>query len=422
VRSTNNEERRLHAHVSEQMLPIPEPELTPDEIVGRAEALRPLLLEEQQETEDRGYYSELLHQEFLRAGFYRCLQPRRFGGYEFDLPTFSRLITAVARGCPSSGWCLCLASGHVMNLASLFSEQAQVQVFGKDGEFRAPSRGIPMGSAVPVGGGYRISGTWDYCSGVPYSTHFIPVVHVPGADPNEEPSLGLAVLPRAQWTMLDDWGDVLGMRGSGSHSIRVDNALVPAHFVVHENLLDVDVTGGTPGYRIHGNPMYAGRTLGFFYVEIVSIVIGAARAALDEYETILRSRTTYAPPIVPRYKHSDFQRPYGLALGMVDAAESTVLHAAEQYMEYCRRGVEGGEPFTPEEDMRLFTSQQHAARLAWEATELLFRTAGTSAARNGSRLQRYYRDLSMARTQFAMQYENMAQVLARLHFGEPRWG
>jgi 3-hydroxy-9,10-secoandrosta-1,3,5(10)-triene-9,17-dione monooxygenase len=107
---------------------------------------------------------------------------------------------------------------------------------------------------------------------------------------------------------------------------------------------------------------------------------------------------------------------------MVDAAESTVLHAAEQYMEYCRRGVEGGEPFTPEEDMRLFTSQQHAARLAWEATELLFRTAGTSAARNGSRLQRYYRDLSMARTQFAMQYENMAQVLARLHFGEPRWG
>jgi 3-hydroxy-9,10-secoandrosta-1,3,5(10)-triene-9,17-dione monooxygenase len=420
VRSTNRGGELTNASATDRALPVPEPDLTPDELVARAEALRPLLLEEQAETEERGFYSERLHSEFLRAGFYRCLQPRRFGGYAFDLPTFSRMITAVARGCPSAGWCLCLAAGHVMNLASLFSEQAQAEVFGEDGEFRAPSRGIPMGSATPVDDGYLISGTWDYCSGAPYSTHFLPVVHVPGAD-GSTPSLGLAVIPRSQWTMLDDWGDVLGMRGSGSHSIRVDGAVVPAHFVVHENLLDVDVTGGTPGYLIHGNPMYAGRTLGFFYVEIVSIVIGAARAALDEYETILRTRETYMPPIVPRYKHSDFQRPFGLALGMVDAAESTVLHAAGLYMEYCRRGAEGGEPFTPEEDMRLFTSQQHAARLAWEATELLFRTAGTSAARNGSRLQRYYRDLSMARTQFAMQYENMAQALARIHFGEPRW-
>jgi hypothetical protein len=150
--------------------------------------------------------------------------------------------------------------------------------------------------------------------------------------------------------MLDDWGDVLGMRGSGSHSILVESALVPEHFVEHVNVLDVDVTNGTPGLRLHGNPLYAGRTLGFFYVEIVAIVVGTARAALDEYERILQARTTYLPPIVPRYEHHEFQRPFGLALALVDAAEATVIRSAEQYMEYSRREVEGGEPFTSLED------------------------------------------------------------------------
>ena len=101
----------------------PEPDLTPTEIVRRAAALKPLVREHQDESERRGCYSEQLHEEFLKAGFYRMVQPRRFGGYEFDLPTFARVIMEISRGCPSSGWCLCLASAHAMQLSSLFSEE-----------------------------------------------------------------------------------------------------------------------------------------------------------------------------------------------------------------------------------------------------------------------------------------------------------
>jgi 3-hydroxy-9,10-secoandrosta-1,3,5(10)-triene-9,17-dione monooxygenase len=400
-------------------IPVPEPDLTPAEILARAEAMRPHLLEAQAATEERGFYSEETHEEFRRAGFYRMLQPRRFGGYEFDVPTFARVIMEVARGCPSSGWCLCLASAHALNVGSLFSEQAQAEAFGPDGDFRAPSRGTPMGTATPVDGGWVVAGTWDYCSGAPYATHFVPVALDPSVDP---PAVVLGLVPRAQWEMLDDWGDVLGMRGSGSHSILVDSAHVPEHFVVRRNLLDVDVSDGTPGYRLHGNPMYAGRTLGFFYVEIVSIVVGTARAAVDEYEQIIRTRKTYTPPIIPRFESHDFQRPFGLGLAMVDAAESIVLRAAERYMELCVRGVEGGEPFSSVEDTRLYTSLQHGMRLAWEATDLLFRTAGSTAGKNGQRMQRYYRDIAMSRTQFAAQFERSAEWLARDYFGLPRYG
>ena len=108
----------------------PEPDLTPAEIVARAHALRPLLVEQQAETEARTYYSEEVHEEFLRAGFYRMLVPRRFGGYEFDLPTFMRVIIEIAAGCPSTAWCLCLSAAHALQVGALFEEKAQAAIFG----------------------------------------------------------------------------------------------------------------------------------------------------------------------------------------------------------------------------------------------------------------------------------------------------
>src|SRR4029078_13632563 len=96
------------------------------------------------------------------------------------VPPFARLIVAVSRGCPSSGWCLCLGSAHALNVASLFSEQAQADAFGPDG---------------------------DFCSGAPYAEHFLPVVLT---EPGDPASIGLALVPSDRWTMLDDWATCSG--------------------------------------------------------------------------------------------------------------------------------------------------------------------------------------------------------------------
>ncbi|XDO63932.1 hypothetical protein HEP84_55905 [Streptomyces sp. RLB1-33] len=89
------------------MIAVPEPELTEREVIERAVAMRPALLERQPETERLTIYPKDTHEEFLRAGFYRMLQPRRYGGYAFGLPTFYRVVTEVARGCPPpAGPCL----------------------------------------------------------------------------------------------------------------------------------------------------------------------------------------------------------------------------------------------------------------------------------------------------------------------------
>jgi 3-hydroxy-9,10-secoandrosta-1,3,5(10)-triene-9,17-dione monooxygenase len=405
----------MSASVRDQPIPVPEPGLTPAEMVERARALRPWLREEQRATEDRGRYSEEIHEEFRRAGFYRCLQPRRFGGYEFGVGTFYRVVQEISCGCPSTGWMMSLAAGHALLLASHFPEQAQAQAFGPDGEFLAPSVASLTGTAAPGTGGWRIEGTWSYCSGAPYANYFMPCVLVrrgPGPAP-----AGIALIPREQWTMLDDWGDFLGMRGSGSNTIVVEDALVPDSFVAEVDMLDVDVSNGTPGTRLHANPLYGGRCLSFFHGELVAIMVGVVRAALEEYEEIIRTRTTLFPPFVPRYRSHAFQRPFGLALGLVEAAETLTLVAADRFLEYSRRGFEGGDPFSLEEDVRGFAALEHAGRLLWEAGELLVRTAGSGAAKDGQRLQMYYRDLSVYRSHLSAQYDSIAERLAQIRLG-----
>ena len=152
---------------------VPEPDLTPREIVARAAAMRPELLERQQETEDHTFYAQDTHRAFTDAGFYRILQPRRFGGYEFDLETYFRVIIEIARGCPSTGWCLCLGGAHVLQVASMYDEGAQADFFGPDGHFVCASYGAPVGVAQPRDDGYVIGGKFSYASGIPYSTHFM---------------------------------------------------------------------------------------------------------------------------------------------------------------------------------------------------------------------------------------------------------
>jgi 3-hydroxy-9,10-secoandrosta-1,3,5(10)-triene-9,17-dione monooxygenase len=144
-------------------LPVPEPDLTPETLIERARALIPAVRDQQDEAERLGHHTAELDRTFTEAGFYRILQPRRFGGYQFGLPTFWRVMLAVSEGDPGTGWALTLGAHHALGIGAWFSEAGQREIFGPSGDFRAPHRAPPMGRAQPVDGGYVIRGTWDYC-------------------------------------------------------------------------------------------------------------------------------------------------------------------------------------------------------------------------------------------------------------------
>lgn len=400
----------------------PAPPATAGELVAWARELRPRLLERQEETERLTYYPRATHDELLQAGLYRILQPRRFGGFEHDVPTFCRVIAEVSRGCPSTGWCLCLSSAHVLQVASLFDERTQAEAFGPAGDFRAASFSGPVGTAVPDGDGYRLDGTFPYSSGAPYSTHYLGQTLRAPAAPEQPPGpILLFLLPRAQWELVDDWHGVLGMRGSGSHSVRIQDQWVPGHHVIERFLVDLDVDGGTPGSRLHGNPMYAGRATGFFMLEFAAITVGTAYAALDEYERIITSRPAAWVPSLKRYELAEYQRHLGAATGKVAAAEAAMLGLAHEFMELCRRNVEDGIPFTREDDYRLVMAGIEVGRLAWRTVEgILFHTGGSAGARDGQRMQRYFRDMATYWSHNSpAQEEVLAERLGRLRLGLP---
>ena len=376
------------------VLPVPEPDLTPAELIARAAALKPLLRQQQAENDERGFYSQELHQAFLDAGLYRTLQPRMFGGYEFDIPTFYRAMLEISHGHPLAGWCLTLCASHPFLIASHWSERAQRELFGPDGDFAAPHRVPPTGMLTPAEGGYRLTGLWDFCSGVPHSTHLVCGARLPVAD--GPPEVFCVAVPREELRILDDWGGdrTLGMRASGSHSVEIKDAFIPAHHAVPLQGLFTrpeDMRSGTPGTRLHGNPMYLGRVAGPYHMSLITPVIGAAKAALDEYQDLIRTKNTNFPPIVPRAEHEDFQRALGQATILADAAENSMIRGGEVYMEMCQRWASDGTLITVEQNLRLWAMLQQAGRMACDAVELLFKNAGTSVARKGSRMERYLR-------------------------------
>ncbi|GHB82862.1 hypothetical protein GCM10010306_091740 [Streptomyces umbrinus] len=395
-------------------IPQPEPGLTPEDLVRRAGELRSWLRDRQDQTELLTGIPDDTHKAFLEAGFYRTLQPRRFGGYEFSLRTFSQMVTEVARGCPSSGWNLCLAASHSLVVAGRFPEQTQREVFGPAGDFRAPLPVAPTGTAVRTPEGYLVNGRWDYASGVNVSTHFLGAAIIDDGE-GDPPLPGMVLVPSG-WQVLDNWGDILGFRGSGSNSVVIENVLVPHGYVSKTHIEAVDVADG-PGVSLHGNPMYAGQMTSFFNIQLVSVLAGVAWATIDEYQRIITTKTTMTPPFHPRSHEPEHQRNLGLAMGLADAAQRIILSIADDYTGYAARGMEGGEPFSYLDDQSLSVTARQAGQLACRAVERLASASGTSTLANGERMQRYLRDVATYKSHVNAQYGMWATIYGRSVLG-----
>ena len=127
-------------------VPVPEPNLTAAEMIGRAVALRPRLRAEQDETERRGVHSEAPAPGIsARRDFIARSSRGDSADTDFDLKYYYRLAIELSRGDPSTGWCVILGAGHSLMLGSFFSEEAQAAAFGPEGNFHGPSVAAPGG-------------------------------------------------------------------------------------------------------------------------------------------------------------------------------------------------------------------------------------------------------------------------------------
>jgi 3-hydroxy-9,10-secoandrosta-1,3,5(10)-triene-9,17-dione monooxygenase len=390
----------------------PEPDLTAAEIIARARAIAPTLVTRQAETEQNTGYAPDTHERFKEAGFYRILVPRKFGGYEFDIETFLSVAKEIATGCPSTGWMLCLGTSHALTVGTVYEEQPQSEIFAA-GDFICPTTVKPQGKATKVDGGWQIDGVFNFCSGAPFGTHYMGHAFPEGGDGPPAPMLFVA--PRGEWEQLNDWGNQIGLKGSGSHSIKFEGGFVPEHWALpNTGLMSYDISK-VPGERVHGNPMYAGSSYSFFMMEAAAVSTGIAAGAVQAFADLMVEKQTPIPPIKPRTEDGDYQRWYGIAAGKNATADAAWRHCAQQWMTAAREHA-----WTPELDMTLVRISHEVLALNWDALQdVCCRMPGSTSMRTGERIERVWRDMSTVHAHNGIVFfgEMAARALAQAHFG-----
>ncbi len=387
------------------MIKPPEPNLTVEQVVTRSRDLIPVLRKRAEQAERARELPQETIQDFLDAGFYRLLQPRRFGGYEFGLRTFCQVMTNISRGCGSSGWVLCLTSAHTFHMAS-FPEEGQVEMYADDGDFRAPLIFAPQGVAVPVDGGYRLTGRWNYNSGGEHANWVaLSAVVEEEREEEEPPDLILGFIRRDEYEIVDNW-HVMGMRATGSKQAVVENVFLPERRVIHQAPW---LEGEAPGYGVYANAFYRCPPMEVFCCELSSICVGLAEAAIDAfYERAMTKQIPFAPFGELRAERST-QRRLGHSRAKADAATAVRDSMVSSLEQLADDAGDGAVACDPQARRRAFMHAQQVCALSSEAIEILFEASGTSATQIGQDMERIYRDIAMIRTHYIMDLERTAE-------------
>lgn len=246
-------------------------------LVERARAMLPALRERAQQCEDDCKVPDATIRDFQEAGFFKILQPRRWGGYELDPQSFYAVQMTLAEACMSSAWVLGVVAVHSWQLA-LFDAQAQADVWGEDASVLISSSYMPRAEVTPVEGGYRISGRWGFSSGVDHCQW----AFLGGLVPDPEggpPDYRTFLVPRSDFAVNRVW-DTLGLRGTGSQDVVVKDAFVPA-YRTHRSKDGFQTT--SPGLKINDAPLYKLHFGQIFVRAVSSSAIGALKGACDAF-------------------------------------------------------------------------------------------------------------------------------------------
>ena len=400
-----------------RLLTHPEAEtITPAALVERARALVPALRERAQRTEQARQLLPETLADFVRAGFFRICQPRRFGGFEMGLDVLQEVIVEIGRGCGSSAWTLGILTGHAW-WAAQFPEEGQVEIFGEDGHALLPTGIFGRGGhARRVEGGYDLSGRWPYQSGCDVANWFGCGGIVEEAE-GTPPTPTTFIVRAADGRIEDDWF-VLGMRGTGSKTVVVEKAFVPERRAI--TLRSVD-DQETPGSKVHANPFYSTPLMAFISIEVTGTAVGVALQSVDVLDEIcrtkpVRSRDGVGPPAYQMDVPAMRRRLAG-AKTYAESAKALLLSEARRLTTMMQEYAPRGRKMSREEIAEVTLRQARVIDLSLRAVDEAFAAAGTSATFDGHPLERCLRDAHMISTHTVYRLDNAAESWGLAHFG-----
>lgn len=261
---------------------------TPEELVARARAMIPTLKSRAARcVAERDVPAETIR-EFHEAGFFRILQPRRWGGYEMNPNVFFDVQKAIAEGCMSTGWMFGVVGCHPYELA-LFHDEAQQEVWGKDTSVLASSSYQPVGKVTRVEGGLRLSGRWGFSTGSVHCDWVLLGAIVPPAVEGDPFDMRTFLLPRSDYTIDRDAWHTFGLQGTGSHDVIVDDVFVP-EYRTHKSI--DGFLCQNPGQEENTGPLFTLPWAQVFVRSVSTAAFGGARAAVNAAIEITGNRVS----------------------------------------------------------------------------------------------------------------------------------
>jgi len=353
-----------------------------DEAMRRARTLAPVL----RQRADRAEAARQMEKETLddlhRAGLFRFHQPRRWGGMELPFVAIFDVPAELARGCASTAWNVANLGIHHWMLA-LYDERAQEEVWGQDPDaLIASGIAYPQGRGRRVDGGFVVSGFWNFSSGVDPAAWNMLAVTV--RDGERVVDHRMCLVPRGDYEIVDDW-QVLGMRSTGSKSVRATDVFVPEHRALCMYLARGG--GEFPGARANPNPLYRVPLSALGSHCLAAAGVGNAQAAVELTIDAVRERSTNYTGVRMR----DFQAVQlrvARAGAQVDAAR---LSVRADCIDAERIAQEGRAPAL-EDKLRFKRNVAWAMEQCTEAVDALHALAGANGIYDRYPIQRLFRD------------------------------
>ena len=338
-----------------------------------AKALAPRIRSSADQTEADRELPQPLFDALADAGLFKLGLPRSLGGVEIDLPSYVEVLEELGKADASTAWVVNQCSIFATYGARMPRELAR-EIWTDTPRCVVANTSMPTSEAVPVEGGYRVTGRHRFSSGCRHASWFAARAWF--TEDGERVQKFLFV-PASEVEVLDTW-KVRGMRGTGTHDFVVDGAFVPAERTVRH--LGSPVLEPGPLYRISLVLLFASGD--------GALALGAAQACLDAFLELAGAKTPHAMQAMLRD-----QPAVQVAVGQTRATLAAGRAYLREAVGALWKEAVSPDPLTLERRVALRLATTHCIRLAVQAVETLYNASGTTAIYEGNPIQRYFQDL-----------------------------
>jgi 3-hydroxy-9,10-secoandrosta-1,3,5(10)-triene-9,17-dione monooxygenase len=374
----------------------------PGTLAVEARALIPAL-------RDRGDLTEQLRQltpetvaDLNRLNVIGTSVPVRFGGLGLDLDEAYRATVELAKGDGSTGWVAGNTALHNM-FVGYFSAECQEDVWGRTSQPPFVGNGFNMARSTcqPVKGGYRISGRWDFATATMHADWHIATAAAPDGP-------RFFAVHKDDYRVIDTW-DTIGMRGTGSHDVVMDDVFVPeTHSVLLSDMFD----GTSPGGPLQESPMYRVPTVSFGPGAAVCTLLGIGYGAVELFDE--RCRTVPGGnSAVLGADRPDMAMRSAAAAAQLDAVAALFWSDLAELKDYGRRDV----PVPDADRLRYRRDHAYCADAAARAVAQLFEAAGATALQTSNALGRAFRDSTAGSHHYTLARDTVYLAYGRSKFG-----